>query len=50
MTRKKKLQKPSELLSIYSQELTQGIERKLSPLGFDLRFHFRSLHIAHIYG
>ena len=50
MTQKKKLQKPSELLSLYSQKLTIGIEKKLSPLAFELNFQYRSPHIACISG
>ena len=50
MTRKKKLQKPSELLNLYSQKLSIGIEKKLSPLTFELSFLYRSPHIAHISG
>lgn len=50
MTRKKKLRKPSELLNLYSQKLNLGLEKKLSPLAFELTFHYRSPHIAHISG
>ncbi|MBU3979325.1 hypothetical protein KJ980_02150 [Patescibacteria group bacterium] len=50
MTRKQKLQKPSELIKLYSQKLSHEFERKLSPLGFELNFQYRSPHIAHISG
>jgi len=50
MTRRKKLKKPSELLNLYSEKLNLGLEKKLSPLAFELTFHHRSLHIAHISG
>lgn len=50
MTRKKKLRKPSELLSLYSRRLNLGLEKKLSPLAFELVFSYRSPHIAHISG
>lgn len=50
MTRKKKLRKPSELLNLYSQKLNLGLEKKLSPLGFELTFRYRSPNIAHISG
>lgn len=50
MTRKKKLKRPSELLSLYSKTLTFEIEKKLSPLAFELNFQYRSLHTAHISG
>jgi len=50
MTRKQKLQKPSELIKLYSQKLSREVERKLSPLGFELNFQYRSPHIAHISG
>lgn len=50
MTRKKKSKKPSELLNLYSQKLSHEVERKLSPIGFELNFHYRSPHIAHISG
>lgn len=50
MTRKKKLRKPSELLSLYSQKLNLGLEKRLSPLAFELVFNYRSPHIAHISG
>ena len=45
-----KLKKPSELLNLYSQKLNSGIEKKLSPLAFELNFQYRSPHIAHISG
>jgi hypothetical protein len=47
---KKKSQKPSELLNIYSEKLSQGIETKLSPLTFGLSFKYRSPHTAYISG
>lgn len=50
MTRRKKLRKPSELLNLYSEKLNLGLEKKLSPLAFDLIFHYRSPRIAHISG
>ncbi len=50
MTRRKKLKKPSELLNLYSQKLNLGLEEKLSPLAFELTFHYRSPRIAHISG
>lgn len=50
MTRRKKLKKPSELLNLYSQKLNLGIEKKLSPLSFELSFSYRSPRIAHISG
>lgn len=50
MKSKQKLQKPSELLNRYSQKLTREIEKKLSPLGFELNFQYRSPHVAHISG
>lgn len=50
MTRRKKLKRPSELLSLYSEKLGLGIEKRLSPLSFELNFKYRSLHIAHISG
>ncbi len=50
MTRRKKLKKPSELLSLYSQKLTLGIENKLSPLSFVLNFQYRSPNVATISG
>lgn len=50
MTRRKKLKKPSELLNLYSQRLNLGLERRLSPLAFELTFHYRSPSIAHISG
>lgn len=40
MTQKKKSKKPSELLSLYSKKLNLGIEKKLSPLGFELHFNY----------
>lgn len=45
-----KLKKPSELLNLYSQKLNLGIEKKLSPLAFELNLRYRSPHIAHISG
>jgi hypothetical protein len=45
-----KSRKPSELLNLYSEKLNKGIEKKLSPLSFDLLFKYRSPHIAHISG
>lgn len=50
MTRKKKLQRPSELLSLYSRKLTHELEKKLSPIAFELNFQYRSLHTAYISG
>lgn len=50
MTRRKKLRKPSELLNLYSQKLNLGIEKKLSPISFELTFRYRSPRIAHISG
>ena len=50
MTRRKKLKKPSELLNLYSQKLNLGIEKKLSPISFELIFKYRSPRVAHISG
>lgn len=50
MIRKKKLQKPSELLNLYSKKLTHEVQKKLSPLAFNLNFQYRSPHIARISG
>ena len=50
MTRRKKLKKPSELLNIYSEKLSLGIEKKLSPISFELTFQYRSPRVAHISG
>lgn len=50
MIQKKKLQKPSELLNLYSQKLNQGLEKRLSPIVFELNFQYRSPHIAIISG
>ena len=50
MIRKKKLQKPSELLNFYSQKLNKGLDEKLSPISFELSFQYRSPHIALISG
>lgn len=50
MTRRKKLKKPSELLNLYSQKLNLGIEKKLSPVSFELNFSYRSPRAAHISG
>lgn len=50
MTRKKKLKKPSELLNLYSRKLNFGIEKKLSPIAFELHFSYRSPRVAHISG
>lgn len=45
-----KLKKPSELLNLYSQKLNFGIEKKLSPISLELKFSYRSPHVAHISG
>lgn len=50
MTRRKKLKRPSELLNLYSQQLNLGIEKKLSPISFELSFSYRSPRVAHISG
>jgi len=50
MTRRKKLKKPSELLDLYSQQLNLGIEKKLSPISFELSLSYRSPRVAHISG
>ena len=50
MTRRKKLKKPSELLNLYSQKLNLGIEKKLSPVSFELNFSYRSPRVAHLSG
>lgn len=50
MTRRKKLKKPSELLNLYSQKLNLGVEKKLSPVSFELNFSYRSPRVAHISG
>ena len=50
MTRRKKLKKPSELLNLYSQKLNLGIEKRLSPVSFELHFSYRSPRVAHISG
>lgn len=50
MTRRKKLKTPSELLNLYSQKLNLGIEKKLSPIAFELHFSYRSPRVAHISG
>jgi len=45
-----KLKKPSELLNLYSHKLNLGIEKKLSPISFELNFSYRSPHVAQISG
>jgi len=50
MTRRKKLKKPSELLNLYGQKLNLGIEKKLSPVSFELNLSYRSPRVAHISG
>lgn len=45
-----KLKKPSELLNLYSHKLNIGIEKRLSPISFELNFSYRSPHVAHISG
>lgn len=50
MRPKRRSQKPSELLSLYSRKLTSEIDKKLSPLALELNFQYRSPHIGHISG
>lgn len=50
MTRRKKLEKPSEILKIYSEKLSQGFENRLSPMSFEVNFSFRSLRTAFLTG
>lgn len=50
MTRRKKLKTPSEVLEIYNQELAKGLEQKLSPAAFELKFSFRSPKVAALSG
>src|SRR3989344_8042898 len=50
MIRKKKLKKPSELLNIYSQQLTRGLEEKLIPIAFHIDFTYQSAKIVTIAG
>ena len=50
MTQKKKLEKPSQLLSLYGKRLTEGLEERLSPFSFEINFSNRSPRIIHISG
>lgn len=50
MKQKKKLKKPSELLELYSKDLSKGLEEKLSPSAFELSLSFRSPKVAYISG
>ena len=50
MTRREKLKKPSKILKLYSEKLSQGFESRLSPISFDINFSFRSLKTAFLTG
>lgn len=46
MIRKKKLSKPSELLSLYGKRLTAGVENKLTTIALRVDFVYLSTKIA----
>ena len=50
MTRKKKLQKPSELLNLYSKKLNAAIEKKQSFFTFQLDFQYKNLESVYVSG